>query len=38
MVDGMNAAAVERGGMQVDALPWCEHPMRGHATQGLVKG
>ena len=34
MVDGMNAAAVERGAMQVEGLRWCERLMLCHGTKG----
>lgn len=38
MVDGMSAAAVETGAMQVEELPWCKRLMLRHETRGSMKG
>ena len=37
MVDRMNAAVVERGAMQVEALQWYERLMLLGETKGLVE-
>ena len=37
MVDGTNAVAVERGGLQLEALPWSERPMLLRETKASVK-
>ena len=38
MVDGMSAAAVEKGATQVEVLQWCERLMLRHETTRLVRG
>lgn len=35
MVDGMSGAGVEREGLQVEMLQWCERLILCHETKGL---
>lgn len=37
MVDGTSGGGVERGGLQVEMLQWCERLILGRETKGLER-